>query len=169
MLRSPFSDFKIVSLRGKEFKCHRAVFAAQSIVMKESLRYDLQEEGTSEIYLKHGNNVVAERFVKFFYGEEMKDEKMKENFGHYMELAETWALPDMKQQVEEEAMKQLSQENMVEFYFLAETCQAKRSRKTAPLSKKNHPRQDPNLRLICLRLQSRNLCIGSVFTISQED
>ena len=119
-----FADCQIVSQRDKKFPCHRAVLAAQSSAMKKRLDWD-QEEGTGEIHLKFANNIV-EKFVKFFYDEEIKDDRIKDNFSSYMVLAKQWELPAMKQQVEDEAIRVLSQDNMVELYFLGDEHKAER-------------------------------------------
>ena len=92
-----FADYKIVSQREKRFPCHMVVLAAQSsTVLRKKLEVD-KEYGTNELTLPFANNVV-EKFVRFFYDEEIKDERIKENFGAYMRLANQFELEDMKRQ-----------------------------------------------------------------------
>ena len=82
------------------------------------------EGGSGELQLGYANNVV-EKFVKYFYGEPITDDRMKDNFVAYMELAERFNLPEMKEQVEKEALKHLYADlNMVDFFFKADQFQA---------------------------------------------
>ena len=71
-----FADYTIVSQREKRFPCHMVVLAAQSsTVFRKKLEED-KEYGTNELTLPFANNVV-EKFVRFFYDEEIKDERIK--------------------------------------------------------------------------------------------
>ena len=71
-----FSDYTIVSQRDKKFPCHMVVLAAQaSPVFRKKLEED-KEYDITELTLQFNNNVV-ERFVRFFYDEEIKDERIK--------------------------------------------------------------------------------------------
>ena len=71
-----FCDYTIKSGRDKKFPCHMVVLAAQaSPVLRKKLEED-KEYDTRELTLQFNNNVV-ERFVRFFYDEEIKDERIK--------------------------------------------------------------------------------------------
>ena len=127
-----FMDFNIKG-KTKTFRCHRVVLAAQSSPI---LRRYLEEE--EDLRLAHANNVV-EKFVKYFYGEPIIDERMKDNFAAYMELADRFNLPEMKEQVEKEALKHINTDlNMVGFFLQADQFQAERVKTAAKAAiKKN--------------------------------
>ena len=116
-----FVDFYIRG-KTKAFPCHRVILAAGgSPILRGYMIENMTEEGAmGELQLGYANNVV-EKFVKYFYGEPITDERMKDNFEPYMELAERFNLPEMKEQVEKEALKHLNTDlNMVELYFKAD-------------------------------------------------
>ena len=120
-----FVDFYIWG-KTKTFPCHRVVLAAQSspILRRYLIENMTAEGGSGELQLGYANNVV-EKFVKYFYGEPITDDRMKDNFVAYMELAERFNLPEMKEQVEKEALKHLNADlNMVDFFFKADQFQA---------------------------------------------
>ena len=79
-----FADYTIVSQREKRFRCHMVVLAAQSsTVFRKKLEED-KEYGTNVLTLQFANNVV-ERFVRFFYDEEIKDERIKARVASFIQ------------------------------------------------------------------------------------
>ena len=71
-----------------------------------------------------------EKFVNFFYSEEIEDEK-EENLRCYLELAEKYDITHLKELVEEIAIRQLTVENMVDLFLLADHFSAETLRKAA--------------------------------------
>ena len=162
-------DFVDFYMRGKTkaFPCHRVVVASQSSpIMRRYLIENMPEEGgTGELQLGYANNVV-EKFVKYFYGEPIIDDKMKDNFVAYMEMAERFNLPELKEQVEKEALKHLNADlNMVEFFFKADQFQAEgfkaeRVKAAAKLAiKKNKAKVQENIPALEKKLKKAQLSI----------
>merc|ERR1712183_242529 len=93
------------------------------------------------------------------YGEPITDERMKDNFVAYMELAAKFNLPEMKDQVEKEALKHINNEmNMVEFYFKADQFQAERVKAAAKAAiKKNKAKIQENIPTLGKKLKKAQL------------
>ena len=158
---SAFMDFYMLAKtngKTKSFPCHRVVLAAQSSPI---LRNYLVEEGAGgELQLGFNNNIV-EKFVKYFYGEPITDDRMKDHFAAYMELANRFNLPEMKEQVEKEALKHINTDlNMVELYFKAEQFQAELVKTAAKtVIKKNKAKIQENKQALDKKLKKAQLSI----------
>ena len=115
-----FSDFTILSEEGGRFPCHRVVLAANSSYMKTMMTTKLNEEEQKQHKLPHNiSNQVAEAFVAYFYKGEVTQEVLEANLSTFLDLSEFYDLGPMKGQVEDAAIKNLSVENMVEMFSLA--------------------------------------------------
>ena len=60
------------------------------------------------------------KFVKFFYKREIKEEEEEGNLRYFLELAEKYDLPHLKEEVEELAIRKLTVENMVDMLKVKE-------------------------------------------------
>ena len=113
-----FTDFSLESEEGTKFPCHRIVLGAQSTVLKRMFITPMEEKNSSTLKLDYKADVV-EKFVEFFYTEDIKDEN-EENFRCYLELAEKYDIPHLKELVEVFAIGQINVENMVDIFLLAD-------------------------------------------------
>ena len=71
------------------------------------------------------------KFVKFFYKREIKEEEEEGNLRYFLELAEKYDLPHLKEELEELAIRKLTVENMVDMFLLADLHSAKDLRNAA--------------------------------------
>ena len=71
------------------------------------------------------------KFVKFFYKREIKEEEEEGNLRYFLELAEKYDLPHLKEEVEELAIRKLTVENMVDMFLLADLHSAENLRMAA--------------------------------------
>ena len=125
-----FTDFTLESEDGAKFPVHRAVLAAQSSVLKRMFLTPMEEKNTSSLQLLYKAGVVG-KLVKFFYTRKIKEEVEEDNFGCFLELAEKYDIPHLKEEVEVLAIRRLSVENMVEMFLLADLYSAEDLRKAA--------------------------------------
>ena len=114
-----FTDFTLESEEGAKFPCHRTVLAAQSSVMRRMFLSPMEERETSSLKLQYKDDVVR-KFMKFFYKRELEEEEEEENLRCFLELAEKYDLPHLKEEVEELAIRKLTVENMVDMFLLAD-------------------------------------------------
>ena len=115
-------DFTLESEEGSKFPCHRIVLAAQSSVLKRMFleeMEEMEERETSSLKLQYKDDVVR-KFMKFFYKRELEEEEEEENLRCFLELAEKYDLPHLKEEVEELAIRKLTVENMVDMFLLAD-------------------------------------------------
>ena len=61
-----------------------------------------------------------EKFVKFFYELEIQEEEDEGNIRCFLDFAEKYDIPHLKQKVERLAMRKLTMENMVDMFLLAD-------------------------------------------------
>ena len=66
---------------------------------------------TSSLKLQYKDDVVR-KFMKFFYKRELEEEEEEENLRCFLELAEKYDLPHLKEEVEELAIRKLNQVRM---------------------------------------------------------
>ena len=125
-----FTDFTLESEEGSKFPCHRTVLAAQSSVMRRMFLSPMEERETSSLKLQYKDEVVR-KFMKFFYKREIGEEEEEENLRCFLELAEKYDLPHLKEEVEELAIRKLTVENMVDMFLLADIHSAKDLRNAA--------------------------------------
>ena len=126
-------DFTLESEEGSKFPCHRIVLAAQSSVLKRMFleeMEEMEERETSSLKLQYKDDVVR-KFMKFFYKRELEEEEEEENLRCFLELAEKYDLPHLKEEVEELAIRKLTVENMVDMFLLADIHSAKDLRNAA--------------------------------------
>ena len=112
-----FTDFTLESEDGTKFPVHRTVLAAQSSVLKRMFLNPMEERKTASLQLQYKADIVR-KFVKFFYKREIEEEE--ENFRSFMELADKYDVPHLKEEVEELAIRKLTVENMVDMFLLAD-------------------------------------------------
>ena len=124
-----FKDFTLESEEGTKFPCHRIVLGAQSTVLKRMFIAPMEEKKNSTLKLEYKTDIV-EKFVKFFYSEEIEDGK-EENLWCYLELAEKYDITHLKELVEDIAIRRLTVENMVDLFLLADHFSAETLRKAA--------------------------------------
>ena len=114
-----FTDFTLESEEGSKFPCHRTVLAAQSSVMRRMFLSPMEERETSSLKLQYKDDVVK-KLMKFFYKREIGEEEEEGNLRSFLELAEKYDLPHLKEEVEELAIRKLTVENMVDMFLLAD-------------------------------------------------
>ena len=122
-----FTDFTLESEEGAKFPCHRTVLAAQSSVLRRMFLSPMEERETACLKMMYKADIVR-KFVKFFYRrklEEEEEEEEEESLGWFLELAEKFDLPHLKEEVEELAIRKLTVENMVDMFLLADIHSAK--------------------------------------------
>ena len=98
--------------------------AAQSSVLKRMFLSPFEEKKTSSLQLQYQADIVR-KFVKFFYKREIEEEEEEGNLRCFLELAEKYDLPHLKEEVEELAIRKLTVENMVDMFLLADLHSAK--------------------------------------------
>ena len=125
-----FTDFSLESEDGAQFPCHKVVLAAQSNVLRRMFLTPLEERKTSSLQIQYKAGIVG-KFVQFFYKGEIELEEEGENLGSFLELAEKYDLPQLKEEVEGLAIRRLSVENMVDMFLLADHYSAKDLKKAA--------------------------------------
>ena len=125
-----FTDFTLESEEGSKFPCHRTVLAAQSSVMRRMFLSPMEERETSSLKLQYKDDVVK-KLMKFFYKREIGEEEEEGNLRSFLELAEKYDLPHLKEEVEELAIRKLTVENMVDMFLLADIHSAKDLRNAA--------------------------------------
>ena len=112
-----FKDFTVESVEGTKFPCHRVILGAQSSVLKRMFITPMEEKNKSTLKLDYKADVV-EKFVRFFYKNDLEDGE--ENLRCYLELAEKYDIPHLKELVEKLSIKKINVENMVEMFLLAD-------------------------------------------------
>ena len=125
-----FTDFTLESEEGVKFPCHRNVLAAQSSVLRRMFLSPMGERETACLKMTYKEDVVR-KFVKFFYIGKLEEEEEEESLGWFLELAEKYDLPHLKEEVEELAIRKLTVENMVDMFLLADFHSAKDLRTAA--------------------------------------
>ena len=115
-----FSDWTIVSEEGQRFPCHRNILAAKSSTMKAMMTIKMKEkeEKEKETKLIYNKEVVG-AFVDYFYKGEIPTVVLEANISSFMELADLYNLDPLKAQVEDMAIKNLTLENVVEMFSVA--------------------------------------------------
>ena len=113
-----FSDWTIVSEDGQRFPCHRNILAAKSSIMKAMMTTEMQEKESKETSLKYNNKVVG-AFVGYFYKGEVSPDVMGSNISSFLELSVLYNLDQLKAQVEDSAIQNMTMENVVEMFSLA--------------------------------------------------
>ena len=113
-----FSDWTIVSEEGQRFPCHRVILAAKSSIMKAMMTTEMQEKESKETSLKYNNKVVG-GFVDYFYKGEVSPDVLGPNISSFMELSVLYNLDPLKAQVEDSAIQNMTMENVVEMFSLA--------------------------------------------------
>ena len=124
-------DFTLESEEGVKFPCHRTVLAAQSSVLRRMFLSPMGERETACLKMMYKADIVR-KFVKFFYIGKLEEEEEEEgNLRCFLELAEKYDLPHLKEEVEELAIRKLSVENMVDMFLLADFHSAKNLKNAA--------------------------------------
>lgn len=109
-----FTDFTI-RVRGKEFKVHKAVLAAQSSVFRQTFLID---DGTTEKTFTKVKNFSDESFgsfLDFFYSDDVGD---KINAMEVFELATVFKVETLKATCTDRILATLSKENALEVFNL---------------------------------------------------
>ena len=123
-------EFTLESEDGAKFPCHRNVLAAQSSVLKRMFLSPMEERKTASLQLMYKADIVR-KFVKFFYKREIEEEEEEENLRCFLELAEKYDLPHLKEEVEDLAIRKLTVENMVDMFLFADLHSAEDLRNAA--------------------------------------
>ena len=113
-----FSDWTIVSEEGQRFPCHRVILATKSSTMKAMMTIKMKEKEEKETKLIYNKEVVG-AFVDYFYKGEIPTAVLEANISSFMELADLYNLDPLKAQVEDMAIKNLTLENVVEMFSVA--------------------------------------------------
>ena len=113
-----FADFTLGSEDGTKFQVHRTVLAAQSSVLRRMFLTPMEERKTASLQLQYKADIVR-KFVKFFYKRKIEGEEW-ETLRCFLELAEKYDIPHLKEEVEEVIIRMLTVENMVEMFLLAD-------------------------------------------------
>jgi len=139
-----FMDFTLESEDGTKFPCHKIVLGTQSSVLKRMFLSPMEEKKESNLRLKYKTDIV-EKFVQFFYKREIEAE-IEENIDSFLELADMYDIPNLKDQVEEVAISKLTEENMVDMFLLADLYSAEELRKAAEhIIRKNKKKVKENM------------------------
>ena len=125
-----FTDFTLESEEGAKFPCHRTVLAAQSSVLRRMFLSPMEERETASLKLIYKEDVVR-KFKMFFYKRKIEAEEEEGNLRCFLELAEKYDLPHLKEEVEELAIRKLTVENMVDMFLLADLHSAEDLRNAA--------------------------------------
>ena len=112
------SDWTIVSEEGQRFPCHRNILAAKSSTMKAMMTIEMKEKEEKEMKLNY-NNLVVGAFVDYFYKVKVSPEVLETNICSFLKLSDFYHLESLKAQVEDMAIKNLTLENVVEMFSVA--------------------------------------------------
>ena len=124
------TDFTMESEEGAKFPCHRNVLAAQSSVLRKMFLSPMEERETSNLKMMYKADIVK-KFVKFFYKREIEVGEEEGNLPCFLELAEKYDLPHLKEEVEDLAIRKMTMENMVDMFLLADLHSAENLRDVA--------------------------------------
>ena len=113
-----FSDWTIISEEGQRFACHRNILAAKSSTMKAMMTIEMKEKEEKETKLNYSNKVVG-AFVDYFYKGKVPSSVLEENLSSFLDLSVLYNLEPLKAQVEDLAIQNLTVENVVEMFSLA--------------------------------------------------
>ena len=111
-----FTDFSLESKDGAKFPVHRNVLAAQSSVLRRMFLNPMEERKKASVQLKY-KTATVEKLSKFFYKREIEEEEEEENLRSFLEFAQQYDLPHLKEEVEELAKRKLTVENMVDMFL----------------------------------------------------
>ena len=109
-----------MSKNGDKFPVHRNVLVVQSNVLRRIFLTPMKERKTSCVQLQYETDIVR-KFIKFLYEREIeKEEKEEGNLRCFLDIANSYDIPHLKEEVEELAIRKLTVENMVDMFFLAD-------------------------------------------------
>ena len=127
-----FTDFTILSKEGMEFPCHRFILSSRSQTMKAMMTADMKEAKEGQMKLDYSDEVV-EKFVDYFYTQTVPKEVLKNNVDSFMTLSELYDLTPLKHQTEEAACEQMTTDNMVDMFVLADLHSAENLKEASKL------------------------------------
>lgn len=109
-----FTDFTI-KVRGKEYKVHKNILAAQSSVFDRMFTFDTDE--ALEPFGKVGefSEVAFEDFLQYFY---VKEIQCEDNVMELFQLASEFDVPELKSECEKIILRNFNQSNAREVYNL---------------------------------------------------
>merc|ERR1712083_261474 len=99
--------------------CHRFILSSLSQTMMAMMTTDMKEKKEGQVKLDYSDDVVK-NFVDYFYSRTVPKEVLKENLDSFMTLSELYDLAPLKHQTEEVASEQMTTENMVDMFVLAD-------------------------------------------------
>lgn len=114
MTSGKYSDF-IIKVRGKEFKVHKSILAAQSSVFDAMFISDTKEGANILQYIKNFSENSFSDFLRFFYTGSLNTE---ENATELFELAAKFDVPVLKTKCEQIILKNLHEANAPEVFNL---------------------------------------------------
>jgi len=122
-IQKEFSDFTILSQEGSGFPCHRLILGSQSPPLKAMMTRDTKERREGQVTLPH-KEIIVKYFVEYFYSRKVLVSVLEENLESFLSLSEEYDLGPLKLQAEQVAIKELTTENMLEMYLLADLYRA---------------------------------------------
>lgn len=114
MTSGKYSDF-IIKVRGKEFKVHKSILAAQSAVFDTMFSSDTEAGANILQNIKTFSESSFSDFLRFFYTGSIKTE---ENATELFELAAKFDVPVLKAKCEQIILKNLHESNAPEVFNL---------------------------------------------------
>lgn len=114
MTSGKYSDF-IINVRGKEFKVHKNILAAQSSVFDAMFSSDTEEGANILQNIKNFSESSFSDFLRFFYTGSLKTE---ENATELFELAAKFDVPMLKTKCEQIILQNLHEANAPEVFNL---------------------------------------------------
>ena len=125
-----FTDFKIESEDGVEIPCHRVFLASRSNVFFTMFESQMKEASEGKIKLNY-NSEVLQSFVDFFYESSVKADILLKYHEEFLNLSEQYDLELLKLLTEYVLIKNLSVQNMAEYFMLADLFNAQELRDAA--------------------------------------
>lgn len=120
--KSEFCDFTLV-VRGKEFPAYKGILAARSEVFAAMLRHNMDEQKQNRIIIDDIDPEVFREALYFIYTD--RAPKLDEMAPELLEVAEKYALQELKAMCEEALAASLSVETAAETLALADLYRAK--------------------------------------------
>ena len=123
-LEDRFSDVKLKTSRGKELKAHKCILAARSSIFEAMFKHDTIENKTSIVDIKDIEYDVLKEMLRYIYVG--KVENIKTVASDLLIAADKYDIQDLKSKCENCIGNNISVENAVQIFDLADRYNASR-------------------------------------------
>lgn len=114
------SDFTI-ECEGKEFPVHKFVLMAHSEVLKAMLNHpQLMESQNNRLSIKDSSAVAVQQMLSYMYSGSLPEGFLDEHAPPLMEIAEKYALVQLKMLCQDKLIQRLCPNNVVQMLYMAD-------------------------------------------------